>query len=328
MSLAAKLIHSARQQKKLQIIVRPCLEEGHSIWHFQESGRESCPKAVHVPFNPRKEIADRAFHAAPMLRHVEVAAGAKHVGFAAWQGCQQLQMVKLPPSVIGKLGYGGVIHVDWLGLREGGEKSLQPSVICAHPLGVAFDLSKSESRIASVYNTEHELSKHDSLVLRGRLGFADSFLHGRLGGLLLKKLMEHAYSRQKTLDPCTKQALEAMKLRLELGRPVEISDKEVIQWYIYTDAAYVQSSKNGGLGAVILDCEGKCDAWFGMSLDQEQCKKFWHRSSMSWNYLQQCWLSGFGMIDSQTASSHGLEIMTLFAFLLSVDLAQVVGERP
>ena len=102
----------------------------------------------------------------------------------------------------------------------------------------------------------------------------------------------------------------------------------MIQWYIYTDAAYVQSSKNGGLGAVILDCEGKCDAWFGMSLDQEQCKKFWHRSSMSWNYLQQCWLSGFGMIDSQTASSHGLEIMTLFAFLLSVDLAQVVGERP
>ena len=73
------------QQKKLQIIVRPCLEEGHSIWQFQESGRESYPKAVRVPVNPRKEIADRAFYAAPMLRHVEVAAGMKHVGFAAWQ---------------------------------------------------------------------------------------------------------------------------------------------------------------------------------------------------------------------------------------------------
>ena len=88
------------QQKKLQIIVRPCLEEGHSIWQFRESGRESYPKAVHVPLNPRREIADRAFYAAPMLRHVEVAAGTKHVGFAAWQGCQQLQIVKLPPSVI------------------------------------------------------------------------------------------------------------------------------------------------------------------------------------------------------------------------------------
>ena len=49
---------------------------------------------------PRREIADRAFHAAPMLRHVEIAAGIQHVGFAAWQGCQQLQIVKLPPSVL------------------------------------------------------------------------------------------------------------------------------------------------------------------------------------------------------------------------------------
>ena len=88
------------QQKKLQIIVRPCVEEGHSIWQFQECDRERYPKAVRVPINPRKEIADRAFYAAPMLRHVEVAAGMKHVGFAAWQGCQQLQIVKLPPSVI------------------------------------------------------------------------------------------------------------------------------------------------------------------------------------------------------------------------------------
>ena len=31
-----------------------------------------------------------------MLQRVEVAAGIKHIGFAAWQGCQQLQIVKLP----------------------------------------------------------------------------------------------------------------------------------------------------------------------------------------------------------------------------------------
>ena len=35
-----------------------------------------------------------------MLRHVEIAAGIQHVSFAAWQGCQQLQIVKLPPSVL------------------------------------------------------------------------------------------------------------------------------------------------------------------------------------------------------------------------------------
>ena len=87
------------QQKRLQVIIRPCLEEGHSIWQFQDDGRESYPKAVRVPCKARKAIADRAFYAAPMLRHVEVATGIQHVGFAAWQGCQRLQIVKLPASV-------------------------------------------------------------------------------------------------------------------------------------------------------------------------------------------------------------------------------------
>ena len=59
--------------------------DGHSIWQFQEDGRESYPKAVRVPTNPRGEIADRAFYAAPLLRHVEVAMGIQHVGIAAWK---------------------------------------------------------------------------------------------------------------------------------------------------------------------------------------------------------------------------------------------------
>ena len=88
------------QRPQLQIVVRPCMVDGHSIWQFQEDGKESYPKAVRVPANPRGEIADRAFYAAPSLRHVEVATGIQHVGIAAWQSCQQLQIVKLPPSVI------------------------------------------------------------------------------------------------------------------------------------------------------------------------------------------------------------------------------------
>ena len=87
------------QRPQLQIVVRPCMVDGHSIWQFQEDGKESYPKAVRVPANPR-EIADRAFYAAPSLRRVEVANGIQHVGIAAWQTCQQLQIVKLPPTVI------------------------------------------------------------------------------------------------------------------------------------------------------------------------------------------------------------------------------------
>ena len=58
------------------------------------------PTSAQVAINARKEAADRAFYAAPMLRHVEVAAGMKHIGFAALQSCQQLQIVKLPLSLV------------------------------------------------------------------------------------------------------------------------------------------------------------------------------------------------------------------------------------
>ena len=67
---------------QLQIVVRPCMVDGHSIWQFQDDGKESYPKAVQavrVPANPRGEIADRAFYAAPTIRHVEVATGIQHI---------------------------------------------------------------------------------------------------------------------------------------------------------------------------------------------------------------------------------------------------------
>ena len=114
MSLAAKLTSSSSIRSYLcqKLSIRRCCSRRSCKLLFgpawkratlsgnSKSGRESYSKAVYVPLNPRKEIADRAFYAAPMLRHVEVATGIKHVGFAAWQGCQQLQIVKLPPSVI------------------------------------------------------------------------------------------------------------------------------------------------------------------------------------------------------------------------------------
>ena len=62
-----------QQRPQLQIVVRPCMVDGHSVWQFQDDGKESYPKAVRVPPNPRGAIADRAFYAAPSLRHVEVA---------------------------------------------------------------------------------------------------------------------------------------------------------------------------------------------------------------------------------------------------------------
>ena len=44
------------QRPQLQIVVRPCMVEGHSIWHFQTDGKEGYPKAVRVPANPRGKL--------------------------------------------------------------------------------------------------------------------------------------------------------------------------------------------------------------------------------------------------------------------------------
>ena len=99
-------IHST--QNRFQVIVRPCIEEGHSVWQFQNRNREGYPKAVRVPINDRKEVPDRAFYSAPMLRHVEVAQGITQIGSAAWQHGKAVISCRLlncrPLSSVSKMG--------------------------------------------------------------------------------------------------------------------------------------------------------------------------------------------------------------------------------
>lgn len=63
------------------------------------------------------------------------------------------------------------------------------------------------------------LDKGSCLTLRGKLGFADSFLHGRLGAMVLKRLSEHAYGRMLKLDSDVILALKAMAERLQTSEP-------------------------------------------------------------------------------------------------------------
>lgn len=89
----------SHKQNRLQMIVRPCMEEGHSIWQFQDTDREGYPKAIRVPLKSGRGVPDRAFYSAPVLRHVLVTHGIAQIGAAAWQSCHQLQIVRLPYSV-------------------------------------------------------------------------------------------------------------------------------------------------------------------------------------------------------------------------------------
>eukprot|EP00435_Cladocopium_sp_Y103_P065769 s873_g27.t1 len=155
-------------------------------------------------------------------------------------------------------------------------------------LGVAFDFSRSELRILSVANTEArklelvqqleealtlgKLDKQLCLVLRGKLGFADSFLHGRLGKLVLKKLIDHAYGRTSIISDDLRQALQAMVMRLKQAKPKEISANSFSQWFLYTDASFEPEPATGGLGGVLIDAFGKVKYWFGLILNEDTCR--------------------------------------------------------
>ena len=170
-----------------------------------------------------------------------------------------------------------------------GKKATSLGTIC-QALGVQFDLSSSGERVLAVKNTEQrvddllsmihatlkagELGKQDALILRGKLGFADSFLHGRLGLMVLKQLSEHAYGRSAKLRDELKVGLQVMIQRLSLCAPRIVSAQAMKQWFVFTDAAFEPELLCGGLGAAIFNNLGECVSWFGLPLDEQQCRQF------------------------------------------------------
>ena len=120
-----------------------------------------------------------------------------------------------------------------------------------------------------------KLTKQEGLVLRGRLGFANSCLHGRLGNLVLKLLVEHAYSPGVDIDSSLRMSLVFMKERLVHGKPREVGCKLIPNWFLFTDASYEQNTKTGGIGAVLVDNSGSLCSWFGIQLDKKCMQKIW-----------------------------------------------------
>ena len=140
----------------------------------------------------------------------------------------------------------------WLYAKEGKKATVFDSICKA--LGVQFNFDRSKDFLMHIENTEARkkeicdligaalesgrLGKAESLILRGKLGFADSFIH------TLKKLSEHAYGR--TSGRC---------------------------WHIFTDAAYEQSIQTGGLGGVLFDDRGRACSWFSVEVTESASRK-------------------------------------------------------
>jgi hypothetical protein len=131
---------------------------------------------------------------------------------------------------------------------------------------------------------KRSLNRQDALRLRGRLGFADAFLHGRLGALVLKRLVDHAYGSTAAVDDDLAGILEMMILRLQTAGPKTVNSQAVREWFVFTDAAYDKESQDGGLGAVLVS-NGDCTAWFSVQLDKSMCDVFGASDKETINYL-------------------------------------------
>lgn len=175
----------------------------------------------------------------------------------------------------------------WSYARDG-KKATAFSRHC-EALGVHFDLDSSGDRVLRVNNTAkrvaeiceqiqlvfhaRKMDKKLALQLRGRLGFADTYLHGRFGALLMKHLIDHAYSSTTQVSDELLHVLTALFVRLQDNKAKEIKVSTTDQKFlIYTDASYEQGA--GGIGGVLVDSNGAVVNWFSHQLSEDVCKLF------------------------------------------------------
>ena len=156
-------------------------------------------------------------------------------------------------------------------------------------LGVRFDLESSGDGLLRVNNTEKrvaeicdqiqmvfqkkKMDKKLALQLRGRLGFADTYLHGRFGALLMKHLIDHAYGTTSQVSDELFHVLTALYVRLRDNKAKEVKISHTEQRFVlYTDASY--ENKQGGIGGVLIDSYGRVVSWFSHHLSERTCLAF------------------------------------------------------
>ena len=164
-----------------------------------------------------------------------------------------------------------------------GKKATPFARACAI-LGVMLNLDSSPEGSISLSNTNARkqelgllldkvisagtLSPALALQLRGRLGFAENQVMGRVGVLLMRKLTEHAYtSKTSRLSGDFIHALQMLKLRVVTGEPRRLHVTSHECWLVFTDASYEPESDNAaGLGGVLVDPRGNVVAWYSSTV--------------------------------------------------------------
>ena len=87
--------NTLRDNNCFNVIVRQCFVEAEHKGQLKGGA-----KAIRVPSSTSDRILPQAFSFHTEVRHVQVEAGIRVVGEAAWRSCQRLQVVHLPSTAV------------------------------------------------------------------------------------------------------------------------------------------------------------------------------------------------------------------------------------
>ena len=109
-------------------------------------------------------------------------------------------------------------------------------------------------------------------MLRGRLGFAEAQIYGRLSGLHMQNLSRWEHAIGDTLiDDDLRRSLEFVRDRVLKGGPRMVESAVGDVYHLYTDACFEKGI--GGLGGVLFNQHGKMLAFFSEKVNPDQVDK-------------------------------------------------------
>lgn len=156
-------------------------------------------------------------------------------------------------------------------------------------LGIRIMLEESATGVVKFTNTERRAAELKSIIntiigkgsmtlveaqrLRGRMQFMDGQLFGRLGKLCMREVTNHSLMPNSTkLCKRTINAMQRFAIFLEHAEPRKLHLNSDTVWFIYTDACFEPTSDTWkcGLGGVLVNPAGQKEAFFSLSLDEDQ----------------------------------------------------------
>ena len=128
---------------------------------------------------------------------------------------------------------------------------------------------------------EDLLSSKEAERLRGRMIFFEGYTFGRVANTAVKTIGKFCTGPnvKRKLEPSLRTALQFLQSRVLEGKPLKIERSLHSTWFIYTDGACNQDSKEGSVGGVIYNPQGCCLEFFGEEVPRVVMDDLFSRSN-------------------------------------------------